>query len=54
MNYHNKTQIPLMAGSQGLFAMDDEGIKRNLDALGKVGIKASPSMFDMSVLAELK
>jgi ABC-type nitrate/sulfonate/bicarbonate transport system substrate-binding protein len=54
MSYHNKTQIPLMASSKGLFAMDDEGIKRNLDALEKVGIKATPGMFDTSILAELK
>ena len=34
--------------------MDDEGIKRNIDALAKVGINAPASMFDLSVLAELK
>jgi hypothetical protein len=43
-----------MASPHGLFAMDDEGIRRNLDALSKVGIKANAGMFDTSVLAELK
>jgi ABC-type nitrate/sulfonate/bicarbonate transport system substrate-binding protein len=54
MIYHNRTQIPLMQSPHGLFAMDDEGIKRNLEALGKIGINARADMFDTSVLAELK
>lgn len=54
MVFHNQTQIPLMTSSKGLFAMDDEGIKRNLDALAKIGINAPESMFDLSVLAEVK
>jgi ABC-type nitrate/sulfonate/bicarbonate transport system substrate-binding protein len=54
MVFHNQTQIPLMTSSKGLFAMDEEGIKRNLDALAKIGINAPASMFDLSVLAEVK
>jgi ABC-type nitrate/sulfonate/bicarbonate transport system substrate-binding protein len=54
MAFHNKTQIPLMASPKGLFSMDEAGIKRNIDALAKVGINAPASMFDPSLLAEVK
>ncbi len=54
MTFHNRTQIPLMTSPKGLFAMDEAGIKRNIDALAKVGINAPASMFDLSVLAEVK
>jgi ABC-type nitrate/sulfonate/bicarbonate transport system substrate-binding protein len=54
MTFHNRTQIPLMTSPKGLFAMDEAGIKRNIDALAKVGINAPASIFDLSVLAEVK
>jgi ABC-type nitrate/sulfonate/bicarbonate transport system substrate-binding protein len=49
--YFNETQQALMANPKGYLAMSDDGIKRNIDALGTLGIKANASMFDTSVLA---
>lgn len=54
MIFHNRTQIPLMTSSKGLFAMDEEDIRRNINALAKVGVNAPASVFDLSILAELK
>jgi len=36
-----------------IFAMDEEGIQKNIDALGQIGIKATREMFDSTLLAEI-
>jgi hypothetical protein len=41
-----------MKSPKDLFAMDEAGIKRNIDALAKVGINAPAGIFDLSFLAE--
>ena len=51
--FFNQAQMPLMTHSDGIFAMDDEGIQANIDTLGRIGIKASRDMFDTSLLAEI-
>lgn len=51
--YFNKTQKELMQNPKGFFAMSDEDIKRNLDALAKLGVKGNASMFDASLVAEI-
>ncbi len=51
--FHNTMQVPLMASPKGLFVMDDDAIARNLEALGKVGLKGKRDMFDGSLLAEI-
>ena len=51
--FFNTAQKPLMENSAGIFAMTEEGIAANLEALGKVGIKATREMFDTTLLAEI-
>ena len=33
--------------------MDEEGIQKNIDALGQIGIKATREMFDTTLLEEI-
>jgi hypothetical protein len=33
--------------------MDEEGIAKNIEALGQIGIKATREMFDTTVLEEV-
>jgi len=51
--FHGKVQLPLMENPNGIFAMDDAWIDKNLATLDKVGVKADKSLFDTSILAEL-
>jgi ABC-type nitrate/sulfonate/bicarbonate transport system substrate-binding protein len=51
--YFNTAQKPLIDSPAGIFSMTDEGIEKNIAALGQVGIKASKDMFDTSLLAEI-
>lgn len=51
--FFNRAQQPLMAHPKGYFAMTDEAIAACLEALAVVGIKADPSHFDTSLLADL-
>ncbi|MFM8746503.1 MAG: ABC transporter substrate-binding protein [Aestuariivirga sp.] len=51
--YFNVAQKPLMETPAGIFAMTEEGIQKNIDALSQVGIKATKDMFDTSLLAEI-
>ena len=37
----------------GIFAMSEEAIAKNIEALGQVGIKATPDMFDTTLLEEI-
>lgn len=51
--YFNGVQRELIVAPGGVFSMSDELISSCIDTLGQVGIKADPSMFDTSLLAEL-
>lgn len=51
--YFNAAQKPLIEHPDGIFAMTEEGIAANLEALAKVGIKGSRDMFDTSLLDEI-
>lgn len=51
--YFNTAQKPLIESAAGIFSMTEEGIDKNIAALGQVGIKATKGMFDTSLLAEI-
>lgn len=51
--YFNQAQMPLMENPNGIFAMDEEGIALNIEALGQIGIRATRDMFDTSLLEEI-
>ena len=51
--YFNTTQKPLIDTPDGVFAMSDEAIQKNIDALGAIGIAAKREMFDTTLLAEV-
>jgi ABC-type nitrate/sulfonate/bicarbonate transport system substrate-binding protein len=51
--YFNNAQKPLIEHPSGIFAMDEEGIAKNIEALGQIGIKATREMFDTTVLEEV-
>jgi ABC-type nitrate/sulfonate/bicarbonate transport system substrate-binding protein len=51
--YFNTAQKPLIEHPMGIFAMDAEGIAKNVEALNLIGIKATKEMFDTSLLDEV-
>jgi ABC-type nitrate/sulfonate/bicarbonate transport system substrate-binding protein len=51
--YFNTAQKPLVEHAAGVFSMDEDGIARNIEALGQIGIAATRDMFDTSILEEL-
>jgi ABC-type nitrate/sulfonate/bicarbonate transport system substrate-binding protein len=51
--YFNTAQKPLIEHPKGIFAMDAEGIAKNVEALNLIGIKATKEMFDTSLLDEI-
>jgi len=51
--FFNTAQLPLMLNPDGIFAMTEEGIAANIEALSKVGIAATREMFDSTLLAEI-
>jgi ABC-type nitrate/sulfonate/bicarbonate transport system substrate-binding protein len=51
--YFNTAQKPLIESPNGIFSMDEEGIEKNIDALGQIGIKATREMFDTTLLEEI-
>ena len=51
--FFNTAQKPLIESAGGIFAMTEEAITKNIEALGQVGIKARKDMFDTSLLAEV-
>jgi ABC-type nitrate/sulfonate/bicarbonate transport system substrate-binding protein len=51
--YFNTAQKPLIDSPNGIFSMDEDGIQKNIKALGAIGIKATADMFDTSLLAEV-
>ncbi len=51
--FFNTAQKPLMENPGGIFAMTEEGIAANLEALAKVGIVGTREMFDTTLLEEI-
>lgn len=51
--YFNQKQLALMETPKGIYAMTEEGIARNIEALDKLGIKAKRDLFDTTLLAEI-
>ena len=51
--FFNTAQMPLMENEAGIFAMTEEGIAGNLEALAKVGINGTREMFDTTLLDEI-
>ncbi len=51
--YFNIAQKPLMEAPDGIFSMDEEGIEKNIEALGQIGIRATREMFDTTLLEEI-
>ena len=51
--FFNTAQLPLIANPAGVFAMTEEGIAANIEALSKVGITATRGMFDTTLLEEI-
>ena len=51
--FFNTAQLPLIANPEGVFAMTEEGIAANIEALSKVGITATREMFDTTLLEEI-
>jgi len=51
--FFNTAQLPLIANPDGVFAMTEEGIAANIEALSKVGIIGTREMFDTTLLEEI-
>jgi len=51
--FFNVAQQPLMETPEGYFAMTEEGIAANIEALSKVGIAGTREMFDTTLLEEI-
>lgn len=51
--YFNQAQKPLMEAAGGIFAMTEEGIAGNIEALAAVGIRGTRDMFDTTLLEEI-
>lgn len=51
--FFNEAQQPLMETEGGIFAMTEEAIEKNLEALAAIGIKGERSMFDTTLLDEI-
>jgi len=51
--FFNTAQLPLIANPAGVFAMTEEGIAGNIEALSKVGIAATRDTFDTTLLEEI-
>lgn len=51
--FFNTAQQPLMETEGGFFAMTEEGIEGNIEALAAVGINATRDMFDTTLLEEI-
>ena len=51
--FFNTAQKPLIDTPNGIFAMTDEDIEKNIKALAAVGITGTRDMFDTTLLAEI-
>jgi ABC-type nitrate/sulfonate/bicarbonate transport system substrate-binding protein len=52
-SFFNGAAKPLIQAPGGVFSMSEEWIAKNIEALQRVGIKATRQMFDTSLLAEV-
>lgn len=51
--YFNGAQKALIESPAGVMALTEDGIAKNIEALGRIGIVATPDMFDTTLLAEI-
>lgn len=51
--FFNAAQKPLIENPAGIFALTEEGIAANLEALALIGVRGTREMFDSSLLEEL-
>ena len=51
--YFNTAQKSLIDTPAGIFALTEDGIAKNLEALAQIGIKGTPAMFDTTLLQEI-
>lgn len=51
--YFNEAQRPLIEHPAGVFAMTEEDIAKNIEALDSIGLKAKPDIFVRDLLAEV-
>ncbi len=51
--YDNKAEKALMENPKGIFYFDDQQVDEWIAGLNAVGIKATPAMFDTSLIAEI-
>lgn len=51
--YFNGAQKPLIESPAGVLALTEDGIAKNIEALGRIGIQARREMFDTTLLAEI-
>lgn len=51
--YFNRAQRPLIETPDGILALTEEGIAKNLEALGQIGVKGTRAMFDATLLQEI-
>jgi ABC-type nitrate/sulfonate/bicarbonate transport system substrate-binding protein len=51
--FFNVSQQAMIDHPRGIFVMTDEGIERNIEALAKLGVRATRDMFDTSAVSEL-
>ena len=51
--YFNNAQKPIMESPNGIFSMSEDDIAKNLEAIGRVGIRGKREMFDTSLLEEI-
>jgi ABC-type nitrate/sulfonate/bicarbonate transport system substrate-binding protein len=51
--YFNEHSRPLIETSGGIFSMSEQSIADCVDSLRRIGLKATPQMFDSSLLAEV-
>jgi len=42
-----------MSSKAGIYSMSDEDIDRNIEAVGRLGLRATRAMFDTSLLQEV-
>jgi len=51
--FTNTADKPMIENPHGIFTMTEEGIAQNIDYLNRIGIKATRTMFDTTLVAEI-
>jgi ABC-type nitrate/sulfonate/bicarbonate transport system substrate-binding protein len=51
--FSNTAEKPIITTPKGIYAMSEEDIQKNIDALGRVNIKCKPEYFDTTLLGEI-